>query len=52
MGTLVWIIIGLVVALSHNYPINNASSLISFLLALFLWPLVLLGVDLHISLGV
>jgi hypothetical protein len=52
LGTLIWLIIGVVVALSHGYPINDLSTLISFLLAIFLWPLVLLGVDLHINLGV
>jgi hypothetical protein len=51
LGTLVWVIIGLVVALSHGYTIVNFSSLVSFLLALFLWPLVLLGVNLHLNLG-
>jgi hypothetical protein len=51
LGTLVWIIIGTVVALSHGYPITGLSTLVSFLLAMFLWPLVLLGVDLHINLG-
>jgi hypothetical protein len=51
LGTLIWVIIGLVVAISHGYPINNVSTLLSFLLALFLWPLVLLGVDLHVNLG-
>ncbi len=52
LGTLLWLIIGVVVALSNGYPITNVSSLLSFLLAMFLWPLVLLGVDLHINLGV
>lgn len=52
LGTLIWLIVGLVVALSHGYPINNLSTLISFLLAIFLWPLVLLGIDLHINVGV
>jgi hypothetical protein len=49
---LVWVVVGVIVALSHGYPIANFSSLVSFLLAMFLWPLVLLGVDLHVSLGV
>ena len=49
LGTLVWLIIGLVVALSNGYSITGLPSLISFLLALFLWPLVLLGVDLHLA---
>ena len=51
LGTLVWLIIGVVVALSHGYPIADISSLLSFILAMFLWPLVLFGVDLHINLG-
>jgi len=52
LGTLVWLIVGVVVALSHGYSIANFSSLVSFLLAMFLWPLVLLGVNLHVNLGV
>jgi hypothetical protein len=52
LGTLVWLIIGVVVALSHGYSIANFSSLLSFLLAIFLWPLVLLGINLHVDLGV
>jgi len=52
LGTLVWVVLGVVVALSHGYSITNASSLVSFVLAMFLWPLVLLGIDLHIHLGV
>ncbi|GAA4749969.1 hypothetical protein [Actinomycetospora chibensis] len=51
LGTVVYLIIGLVVALSNGYGITDLSSLLSFLLALFLWPLVLLGIDLHLSLG-
>src|SRR5882757_4627721 len=52
LGTLVWVVLGVVVALSHGYAITNFSSLVSFVLAMFLWPLVLLGIDLHIHLGV
>lgn len=52
LGTLVWVIIGVVVALSHGYGVTNLSSLLSFLLVMFLWPLTLLGVDLHLNLGV
>lgn len=52
LGTLVWIIVGVVVALSHGYSITNFSSLLSFLLAMFLWPLVLLGLSLHVNLGI
>lgn len=50
LGTLIWIIIGVVVAVSNGYTsITNFSSLVSFLLALFLWPLVLLGINLHVQ---
>ena len=52
LGAVVYLIVGLVVALSNGYGITDLSSLVSFLLALFLWPLVLLGIDLHVSLGV
>ena len=51
LGGLVYIIIGVVVALSNGYGITDVSTLISFLLAMFLWPLVLLGVDLHLQFG-
>jgi hypothetical protein len=43
-----YIIIGVVVALTNGYEIHNIGELLSFLLAMFLWPLVLLGVNLHV----
>ncbi len=48
LGALVYLIIGLVVALSTGYSITTIGELLNFILALFLWPLVLLGVNLHI----
>jgi hypothetical protein len=51
LGTVLYLIIGLVVALSNGYGITDFSSLVSFLLALFLWPLVLLGISLEVNLG-
>ncbi|MDD7966818.1 hypothetical protein [Actinomycetospora lemnae] len=51
LGTVLYLIIGVVVALSNGYGITDFSSLLSFLLAMFLWPLVLLGIDLNINLG-
>ncbi len=51
LGTVVYLIVGLVVALSNGYTVTDLSSLLSFLLVLFLWPLVLLGIDLHVDLG-
>jgi hypothetical protein len=43
-----YIIIGVVVALTNGYALHSIGELLSFLLAMFLWPLVLLGVNLHI----
>jgi hypothetical protein len=48
LGALVYLIIGLVVALSTGYSITSLGELLNFILVLFLWPLVLLGVNLHI----
>ncbi|MGQ0716887.1 MAG: hypothetical protein ACT4NP_06120 [Pseudonocardiales bacterium] len=48
LGALVYLLIGLVVALSTGYGITNLADLLNFILVLFLWPLVLLGVDLHV----
>ncbi len=51
LGMFLWIIIGVVVALSHHHTVTDVSSLLSFLLVILLWPLVLLGVDIQINLG-
>ncbi len=48
---MLYLIIGVVVALSNGYGITDLSSLISFLLAMLLWPLVLLGINLNINIG-
>jgi len=47
---LVYLVIGLVVAANHHY-LNNLDALkpiLSALLAIVLWPLILLGIDLHV----
>jgi len=48
---LVYLGVGLVVAGNHHYlgDLNNLSHVVSAVLAVVLWPLVLLGVDLHIG---
>jgi hypothetical protein len=49
--SLVYLIVGVVVASSHHY-FEHASTLkplLSAVLAVVLWPLVLLGIDLHIK---
>jgi len=48
---IVWLVIGVVVASSHHY-FEHASTLkpiLSALLAIVLWPLLLLGINLHIK---
>jgi hypothetical protein len=48
---IVYLAVGLVVASNNNYlgDLNELSAIISALLAVLLWPLVLLGIDLHIG---
>jgi hypothetical protein len=46
---LVYVIIGVVVALTNGYAIHSIGQLLSFVLAMFLWPLVLLGINLHVA---
>ena len=49
---IIYIIIGIIVASNRGYLVDlgNISHILSALLAIILWPLVLLGVSLHISL--
>jgi hypothetical protein len=49
--TLVYIIIGAFVAGANDYfeRLGGFQAILSALLAILLWPLVLLGVDLHIG---
>ena len=48
---IVYLAVGLVVASNNNYlgNLNDLSQVVSAVLAVLLWPLVLLGVDLHIG---
>ncbi len=46
---IIWVIVGLVVAWTHSYiTVFLLKLVLSALLAVFLWPLILLGVSLHI----
>jgi len=50
IGSIIYLIIGVVIASGHHY-FAHASALkpiLSALLAVALWPLVLLGINLHI----
>ncbi|HWB21786.1 MAG TPA: hypothetical protein VG652_02740 [Gaiellaceae bacterium] len=48
--TILWIVIGVLVANSHHYftNLNTARQVGSAALAIVLWPLLLLGISLHI----
>lgn len=51
LGSIVYLIIGVILASSHHY-LNNVGALkplVSALLAVALWPLVLLGINLHVK---
>ena len=47
----VYVVVGLIVASSHHYfkHLNGVKPVISAVLGVALWPLVLLGVNLHIK---
>jgi len=46
-----YVVVGVVLASSHHYLTNlgTVRRFVSALLAILLWPLVLLGIDLHIK---
>jgi hypothetical protein len=47
---LIYVLVGIYVAFANDYiTIRIVKLVLSALLAIFLWPLVLLGVDLHID---
>ncbi len=47
---IVWVGIGIAVAATHDYfeHVNGWRGVLSAIFAIFLWPLVLLGINLHI----
>lgn len=51
-GSIIWLVIGLFVAGQHGYAVfTNVSQVLSFVLAVILWPILLFGANLHLSLG-
>ena len=46
----VYVVVGVVIAANHHYltNIDSLRRVLSAFLAIVLWPLILLGVDLHI----
>lgn len=51
IGTLLYVIVGIVLASDRGYLVNlgSLSNIISAILAVALWPLLLIGVNLHIA---
>ncbi len=49
--TLVYLVAGAIAAATHHYwsHLNTLKQIISALLATVLWPLILLGINLHIN---
>jgi hypothetical protein len=49
--SLVYLVVGVVVASSHHYfrHADTLKPLLSALLAIVLWPLLLLGINLHVK---
>jgi hypothetical protein len=49
--TVVWIVVGVIVAYTHDYfeNLETVKRIVSAVLAIVLWPLLLLGIDLHIK---
>lgn len=46
----VYLVVGAVVAATHDYfdHINTLKQVLSAVLAVVLWPLILIGIDLHV----
>ena len=51
IATVVWLLVGVLVASVHHYfsHIGTLRLIISALLAIVLWPLLLVGVNLHVK---
>ncbi len=50
LSTIIWLVTGVLIASAHHYLANVATIRLvgSALLAIALWPLLLLGINLHI----
>lgn len=50
LATIIWLIVGVVLASSHHYfkHVDALKPIVSAVLAIILWPLVLLGINLHV----
>jgi hypothetical protein len=50
LGSIIYLIVGVVLASSRHYfaHVNTLKPVVSAVLAVILWPLLLLGINLHI----
>ena len=53
LASIVYVVIGVIVASQHSYyaHLGSFSQVLSAVVATALWPLILLGADLHLSLA-
>jgi len=53
LAPIAYVVFGIVVASQHNYfvDLTTVSQVVSAVVATALWPLILLGANLHLSLG-
>jgi hypothetical protein len=51
LGSIIWLIVGILLASAHGYltHVDRLRPIVSALLAIFLWPLLLLGINLHVK---
>ena len=51
LSSVIWLIVGVLLASSHHYlkHVDTLKPIISAVLAVVLWPLLLLGINLHIK---
>ena len=47
---MIWLIVGVVVAAMHDYfvDVNTGKEIVSAILAVLLWPLLLIGINLNV----
>jgi hypothetical protein len=50
LSSIIWLIVGVLLASSHHYlsHVTAIKPVVSALLAIVLWPLLLLGINLHV----
>lgn len=50
LGSVVWLIVGILLAATHHYlqHLDSLKLIVSAVLAVILWPLLLLGINLHV----